>query len=102
MEWASTPGLTSASSTDSGPIIRCTAMALSPGEMAEFIRVITSLIRKKVMAFTPWLMAAATGNWKDGKQHGTGIFITQTGVEKSGDWRYGKRSRVENKVKDDC
>merc|ERR1711957_864120 len=56
----STPGLTSVSSTDSGPIIRCTAMELSLGETVVFIKAITLLIRKKATVFTPGLMAAAT------------------------------------------
>lgn len=33
------------------------------------------------------------GGWRDGKQHGEGIFVTENGEEKKGEWREGTRIR---------
>lgn len=33
------------------------------------------------------------GNWKNGKQHGKGIYITPNGQRREGEWTEGKRTR---------
>ena len=39
------------------------------------------------------------GGWKDGQQHGLGIFITAMGEENEGEWNNGDRIRWVDKKK---
>ena len=31
------------------------------------------------------------GEWKGGKQHGVGTYISKDGIEKQGEWQHGKK-----------
>lgn len=67
-------------------------MASSSGLTAEFTKESSLRINKNGHGIFIWPDGKEyAGNWKDGKQHGEGVYKTEKGEARKGMWNAGKR-----------
>jgi hypothetical protein len=102
----STSGAMAEDTRGFGSTIRWKAMEFLRGPMAVSTKENTSTTRKRAMAYSTGKQAASflfiliryrpdgrkyDGEWKNGKQHGIGVYQSASGKTKKGEWADGKR-----------